>query len=254
MTVSGLLAHGRRLIGWLLDCLYPRECAFCGQPAGEEAGYICETCLGKISFRRYSSCQICGAESTQDEPTAFTCSLCLKNPPSYRRAFITVRYSGAIRDLMQSFKYRRGLYMLPDFVRFLQAAWLTQIEPLNLGIEAIVPVPMHRAKFRVRGYNQAELLATGLSNAINLPCFPHALCRHRTQHASQTNLKRDARLQNAQQAYHPGRDIGRVAGKIVLLLDDVMTTGATAEICARTLLNSGVKEVYFLALARPPFL
>lgn len=254
MTVNGLLAHGKRLIGWILDCLYPRECAFCGQPAGEESGYICEGCLKKISFRRYSSCEICGAESTQDEPTAFICSLCLKHRPAYRRAFITMRYSGAVRELMQNFKYRRGLYMLPDFVRFLHAAWLTQIEPMNLGIEAIVPVPMHRDKFRIRGYNQAELLAKGLAGSVGVPCFAHALCRRKTQNASQTNLKREARLKNARLAYHPGKEIQQVAGKVVLLLDDVMTTGATAESCATCLLESGAKTVYFLALARPPFL
>lgn len=254
MTATGPLAYGRRLLGWMLDCLYPRECAFCGMPAGEESGYICEACLQKISFRRYSSCQICGAESTQDEPTAFTCSLCLKQRPAYQRAFITLRYSGAIRDLMQSFKYRRGLYLLPDFVRFLHAAWLTQIEPLNLGIEVIVPVPMHRAKFRVRGYNQAELLAKGLAKTIGVPCFSRALCRHRTHNASQTNLKREARLENARLAYHPGREIANITGKVVLLLDDVMTTGATADMCAACLLEAGAKTVYFLALARPPFL
>lgn len=242
------------MIGWMLDLVYPRECAFCGKPAGEEAGYICETCLGQISFKRYSSCEICGAESTQDEPVAFVCSACLKQRPAYRRAFIAARYAGAIRELMQSYKYRRGLYLLPDFVRFLHAAWLTRIEPLNPGIEVIVPVPMHRSKFRIRGYNQAELLARGLAKELGLPCFSRALSRHRTRNASQTYLKRGARLENARIAYRPGKEAAAVVGKTVLLIDDVMTTGATGNVCAGMLLAAGAKEVYFLVLARPPFI
>lgn len=254
MSCSGLPAYGRKMIGWVLDLLYPRDCAFCGEAAGEEAGHICEACLGRISFKRYSACEICGAESTQDEPVAFVCSNCLKRRPAYRRAFIAARYAGPVRDLMQSFKYRRGLYLLPDFVRFLHAAWITQIEPLALGIDAVVPVPMHRSKFRVRGYNQAEFLAKGLAKILGLPCLPRALSRHRTRSASQTYLKRGARLENARTAYRPSREIGAVAGKTILLLDDVMTTGATGDVCADVLLTAGAKEVYLLVLARPPFL
>lgn len=254
MDLSRVLACGRKLIGWTLDFIYPRECAFCSQPAGEEAGYICGDCLSRISLQRYSSCEICGAESAQDEPVAFICSDCLKHRPAYRRAFIAARYAGPIRDLMQDFKYRRGLYLIPDFVRFLQATWITRLEPLNLGIEVIVPVPMHRGKFRVRGYNQAALLAKGLAQELALPCCTRALCRCRTRSASQTHLKREARLANARAAYRPGKAVAAVAGRTVLLVDDVMTTGATGNVCAEVLLAAGAKAVYFLALARPPFL
>lgn len=254
MTLSGVLARGRKMVGWVLDFVYPRDCAFCGEPAGEESGSICKACLKRISFKRYTSCEICGAEGAQDEPTAFICSACLKRRPAYRRAFIAARYAGAVRDLMQSFKYRRGLYLLPDFVRFLHAAWITQIEPLALGIDLLVPVPMHRAKFRVRGYNQADLLAKGLAAAIGLPCCVRALSRRRSRSASQTYLKRAGRLENARAAYTSGREIAQVAGKTVLLVDDVMTTGATGDICAEVLLAAGAKEVYLLVLARPPFL
>lgn len=239
----------RRLFGWLLDLLYPRDCFFCGRPAGEE-GHICAECLGRISFHRNPSCTLCGAESALPEGPDFICSDCLRHRPAFERAFIAARYDGAIRDLIQTFKYRRGLWLLDDLTRFLVATYLARLSPLGLRFDAVVPVPMQAAKLRTRGYNQAELLARGVARQLGIPLKTHLLRRVKTDVLSQTRLRREGRLRNAAAAYrtaHPRH----LQGKTILLVDDVMTTGATCEACARLLRQAGAAKVYVLALARP---
>lgn len=239
----------RRLLGWLLDLLYPRDCFFCGRPAGE-GGHICTDCLERLSFHRNPSCSLCGAESALPEGPDFVCSDCLRKRPSFERAFIVARYDGALRDLIQTFKYRRGLWLLEDLTRFLVATYLARLSPLGLRFDAVVPVPMQSSKRRSRGFNQAELLARGLAKQLGLPLRTRLLRRVSTGILSQTRLRREARLRNAAAAYrtaHPRH----IRGKTLLLVDDVMTTGATCETCARLLRQAGAAKVYVLALARP---
>lgn len=239
----------RRLLGWLLDLLYPRDCFFCGRPAGE-GGHICVECLERLSLHRNPSCTLCGAESSLPEGPDFVCSDCLRRRPTFERAFVVARYDGALRDLIQAFKYRRGLWLLEDLTRFLVAAYLARISPLGLRFDAVVPVPMQPAKLRARGYNQAELLARGVSRQLGIPLRTRLLRRVGTGVLSQTRLRREGRIQNAAAAYrvaHPKH----LRGKTLLLVDDVMTTGATCEACARLLRRAGAAKVYVLALARP---
>lgn len=239
----------RRLLGWLLDLLYPRDCFFCGRPAGE-GGHICPDCLGRLSLRRNPACAICGAESALPEGPDFVCSDCLRKRPSFERAIVVARYDGAVRDLIQTFKYRRGLWLLEDLTRFLVAAYLARLSPLGLRFDAVVPVPMQPSKCRARGFNQAELLARGVARQLGIPLRTRLLRRVPTGVVSQTRLRRAARQRNAAAAYrtaHPRH----ILGKRLLLVDDVMTTGATCEACSRLLRQAGAAKVYVLALARP---
>ncbi len=239
----------KRLVAWLLDLLYPRDCFFCERPSGE-GGYICPECLERLSFHRNPSCTICGAESSLPEGADFICSECLQKAPSFTRAFIVARYDGAVRDLIHTFKYHRGLWLLEDLTRFLVADYLARISPLGLRFDAVVPVPMQPAKLRVRGFNQAELLARGVAKQLGIPLQTRLLRRVRTGVVSQTRLHREERIRNAAAAYRTAHS-RRVKGKTLLLIDDVVTTGATCEVCARLLRAAGAEKVYVLALARP---
>ena len=239
----------QRLASWILDVLYPQDCVFCRAPSGG-AGYICQPCLEKLSFHRNTACTICGAESAQPEAEAFICWDCMTHRPAFERVFIVARYEGAIRDLIHLFKYQRGVWLLQDLARFMAAVYWVRIQPLNLPIDLIVPVPMERRKLKTRGYNQAALLAQALRRAIGIPYQSKWLIRVKTDVSSQTHLHRSARLANAEAAYRPTYKQG-LTGKTILLVDDVMTTGATCNACAKHLRDSGAKAVYVLALARP---
>ena len=239
----------RRLLGWALDFVYPRDCVFCERPVGE-GGYICADCLGRLSLARNPACLVCGAESAMPGGPDFICSDCLRRRPAFTRAFVVARYDGAFRHLIHTFKYHGGVWLQEDLVRFLSATYIARIAPLGLRFDAIVPVPMQPAKLRARGYNQAALLAQALARDLRIPCRQRLLRRVGTGVVSQTRLRREERLRNAAAAYraaHPRH----LRGKTLLLVDDVMTTGATCDACARLLRRAGAKRVYVLALARP---
>ncbi len=238
----------RRRLGWVLDLAYPRDCLFCKRDPGEE-GHLCETCLRHLVLGRGPSCQICGAESMMNESADFVCSDCLQHRPAFERAFIAARYECDFRSLVHAFKYHDGVWLTGDMVRFLYAVYLLQLQPAGIAPEVVVPVPMQFRKLRRRGYNQASFLARGLAKQLGLPCREGILRRVPTGVVSQTRLTRRQRLENALRAYQscPSAD---VAGKVVLLVDDVMTTGATLDACARRLREAGATKVYTLALAR----
>lgn len=236
-------------LGYIFDLLYPKDCYFCHKPSGED-GYLCQECLERLSLHRNPSCLRCGAESARVAGSDFICSECLVSPPAFERAFIVARYDTAFRDLIQTFKYRRGIWLTTDLVRYLEATYRVRIEEAQISIDVIVPVPMQRSKLRSRGYNQAAYLAKGLAKAIQLPCVMNALKRVDTGVISQTRLVRDGRLANARAAYRLGRT-RELEGKTILLVDDVITTGATCNACASLLRQAGAKAVYVLALARP---
>ncbi|MEG2415355.1 MAG: ComF family protein [Kiritimatiellia bacterium] len=233
---------------WLLDLLYPRDCFFCQRPAGKH-GHICQECFERIPVVRNPSCSICGAESTLSEGPDFICDECLQHRPAFERAIVATRYAGAIRDLIHCFKYHRGIWLLDDLILWMQAAYIEQIEGKNIHIDALVPIPMLPRKRRHRGYNQASLLAAALGKVLTLPCREKLLRRVDTGILSQTHLRRKERLVNALAAYrteHPRH----IRGQTLLLIDDVMTTGATCHACAHLLKAAGAKTVYVLVLAR----
>jgi ComF family protein len=233
----------------LLDLCYPRDCYFCRKPAGEE-GYICQECLERLSLHRNPSCTRCGVESTLLDGPDFVCSECLKHPPAIERTFIVTRYENAFRDLIHTFKYRKGIWLTEDLGRYLLATYLERIQNAGITIDVIIPVPIQAAKHRTRGYNQTDLLADYLAKNLNLPVKKHALKRVKTGIISQTRLHRRERLQNAKRAYRLTRHV-TLTDLNVLLVDDVVTTGATCNACAELLRNAGAKAVYVLALARP---
>ena len=233
----------------LLDLCYPRDCYFCRKDAGDE-GHICQSCLERLSLHRNPSCIRCGMESTLREGADFTCSECLRHPPPIERTFIVARYENAFRDLIHTFKYRKGLWLTEDLGRYLLATYLERIQGNGIHVDLLIPVPSQPAKLRKRGYNQTELLTAYLARHLNLPVHKHDLKRVRTDTLSQTRLRRGERLQNAKRAYRLTRH-AHLEGKTVLLVDDVVTTGATCNACASLLRSAGAKAVYVLALARP---
>jgi ComF family protein len=160
------------------------------------------------------------------------------------------RYENAFRDLIHTFKYRKGVWLTEDLGRYLLATYLERIQGAGIEIDIIVPVPMQPSKHRTRGYNQTDLLANYLAKHLDIPVKKNLLKRVKTGIISQTRLHRGERFQNAKRAYRLKRHVN-LTNLNVLLVDDVVTTGATCKACAELLRTVGAKNVYVLALARP---
>ncbi|MGZ5930429.1 MAG: ComF family protein, partial [Rhizomicrobium sp.] len=154
-------------------------------------------------------------------------------------------YDEHSRAAILGLKHADRLELVPGFARWLGRSGRSLLERCDV----VVPVPLHRGRLWQRRYNQAAELARRLARNWNLACEPLALTRSRATPSQGAMASAKARRRNVQRAFQVP-DSARIAGRRVLLLDDVVTTGATAEACARALKRAGAKEVHVLALAR----
>lgn len=164
----------------------------------------------------------------------------------FSRTVCACRTEGVVRDCILRFKYNREMYFGPHLVNWLLIAaqrWIDWRE-----IDAIVPVPLHPRKQRHREFNQAEYLAAGVSRAVGVPVLKRNLRRIKDT-STQTKLDAESRMKNLRDAFAV-RDETAFTGKRVVILDDVFTTGATMDSCAKVLRRAGAKDVIALAVAR----
>jgi ComF family protein len=189
-----------------------------------------------------SKCRYCAAPWSGDDPE-FICGTCLTDRPPVDWTEAWGCYRGSLERVLHAFKFKRH-----DFFADPLAGLIEQVlrSRGDLDFDAVVPVPMHRAKVRRRGYNQAELLARALSRRIGVPCQTSLLTKTRDLDA-QSKLARSARAANVRGAFlaSPG-----VASVRILLVDDVCTTGATFRACAAELVRGGAARVAAAVVAR----
>ncbi len=235
---------------WALDLFYPRDCVICGNRVTYQ-GYLCPTCRNDLWPERHAKCDICGIESPDEVTEHFTCPACRQHPPAFIKAFVALRYIESVKELILAFKYSKCLWLVGDFVYYLQMIYVNEILAQGISIDGIVPIPMTLKKRRYRGYNQAEILAKELAKRVGVPCYSKWLSRTASATWSQARLQRKDRLVNAKRIYHLRKPL-QLKGKTLLLVDDVMTTGATVNACASLLKACGA-NVYVLVLARPFF-
>lgn len=193
-------------------------------------------------------CQQCSRPFNGVAPLPERCPDCLIRNPSFTCAVAAKRTSGVVRSLIHSFKYEGGWYLAPTLAGWMEKAWrdprLTHPPP-----GALIPVPLHRWKQFKRGYNQSLLLARALTRGCGIPIV-EALERVRDT-GTQTRLHRSERMRNLQGAFRirPRAESG-IRGIHVVLIDDVLTTGATLDACASVLKRAGAESVRALAVAR----
>lgn len=233
----------------LLDSVLPPLCLGCGEIV-ETAGALCAGCWQGFSFIAAPQCARCGDPFAEDLGEGALCATCLARPPKFRRARAALAYDAHSRRLVLPFKHGDRT----DIARAC-GGWMARAGT-NLLAEAdlIAPVPLHWRRLLARRYNQAQLLACAAVRAASLAPegrLAPDLLRRRRWTGSQAGLRARERRRNVREAFdiHP-RWAGEVAGKTVLLVDDVLTTGATAEACARVLQRGGVRHVDVLTLAR----
>lgn len=227
-----------------LDLVFPPLCALCRVQVG--AGGLCADCWGKITFLDGRGCTCCGIPFPVDLAEADSlCAACHARRPAFDTARAILAYDEHSRAAVLALKHADRLDLVPGFAR-----WLARVGQAALSdCDLVMPVPLHPWRLWTRRYNQAAELARRLARDWNLAADPFTLVRSRATPSQGAMASAKARRRNVLAAFKI-REPARVRGRRVLLIDDVLTTGATAEACARALKRAGAAKVHVLALAR----
>lgn len=226
---------GQRIKTALLDLLFPPRCIGCGRVGS----WFCEECCAQIEPIRPPLCPLCGRPSSGGR----LCFLCRRDPLRIDGIRAVAYLEGTLREAIHRFKYDNLQDLVFPLARLLNA--YLQSDPLP--VDVIVPVPLHPKRLRERGYNQSALLARRLGDQTGLPVSEGSLFRVR-ETVPQVALNARQRRENVKGAFACADE--RLAGKRVLLIDDVCTTGATLEACSIALAERKARSVWALVLAR----
>jgi ComF family protein len=240
--ITQLAAEGLR---YSADLILPPVCVSCSALITRH-NLLCPRCWSGMNLITPPFCERLGIPLPAYEGAETHISMqALANPPVFLRARAAAHYGGIIRRLIVRFKFEDKHEPLPLFIKLMREAGRTLLDDADL----LVPVPLHRLRLLQRRFNQSALLAKGLSRVSGVPACVTSLQRTKRTRA-QVGLAQDARQHNVADAFGVSRS-GRTAvlGKRVLLIDDVMTTGATANACAAALLSAGARKVDVLAIA-----
>jgi len=233
------------LVHSLLDMAFPRSCAGCRGRAGDEFLYLCWNCLAAIRLVQPPYCLLCGDPAQGDLPTTYFCRSCSKRKPYFDCARSAAVYAGLTKNMILDFKYRGAVWLSTDLGQLMLACLHTHFHAPH--IDCVTYVPLHKTRERQRTYNQSCLLAGEIADRLDGKV---ADCLERVQVTeSQTHLTAAEREANVRDKFAVKRSYV-LKGQRVLLVDDVMTTGATVNECARVLKESGAREVLVLTVAR----
>lgn len=243
-----LSGKGRTGLVKLLELvLFPSFCQICSvllEKRGERL--VCRDCWGHLQPLLSAHCLCCG-RFFDGAVGSHLCSACVESPPSFIRHRSVCRYRGVAKELILLYKYRRLRALGPDLAGFLYAG-LKEDTGLWWAAEALIPVPLHPRRQRQRGFNQAEILARELSGLTGLSMLAGVLRKHRDA-LPQTLLTGESRRDNLLGAFYV-KNRQALSDKVVILVDDVFTTGSTLQECSRTLIEAGAREVRAVSIAQ----
>lgn len=250
----------------LLQLLFPRRCPVCGQIVLPEGALICAGCVRKLHFIRQPSCKKCGAELISDREEY--CPECKRHQRSFESGVALIRYNDAAQKSMAAIKYKNRREYLDFYAEAIVRRYGYFFARHKDAV--LVPVPVHPARLRSRGFNQAGELAVRLGRLSGLSVNETMLVRTRKT-APQKELGPEERLRNLRKAFavREGRSFGLLQKLVirssavrqlsdwhsctalpatVILVDDIYTTGSTIEACTRVLKEAGVRQVYFVSI------
>lgn len=227
---------------------FPPLCVTCGDLLLKEPpdSPFCETCFRLITLTAGPLCTRCGAPFAAAGASSHLCGECVTRPPAYSRARTVGAFKGPLLEAIHLFKYRKHM-PAGELLGTMMARWT--YDSLSIAdYDRIIPVPLHPAKLKERGFNQSLVLARQIARLFALPVDVSSLKKVTPGHP-QVGLGRDQRRKNVRGTFAVtgGR---KLKGLNVLLVDDVYTTGSTARECSRVLVEGGARDVAALALAR----
>jgi competence protein ComFC len=231
-----------------VDLVYPPSCPGCRKPLPRVAvdEMICLPCWSRITMNRPPFCHACGRQLTNRDTGKNMCLRCMRIPKAFDRAFSVCIYDGVIKTLIHEFKYKDKQYLGKPLSKLL-IDYIKRYElPVNY-MDYLVPMPLHRAKLREREFNQAQILCRELGTALDKPLLENNLFRFRATD-TQASLEPHQRFLNVRGSFAV-TEKRSVTDKNILLVDDVLTTGATASEAAKALKDAGANIVFVLTLA-----
>ncbi len=237
----------KNILSAFLNLIYPKRCQGCGLRLHyKNRLYLCRECLKKIKLNRSPFCIKCGRPVAGAAEIEVVCGKCTGVKYDFDRAFFCCNYEGLIKELIHKFKYNHKKFLIYLFDELMANFAKNYIDINNLDM--VVPVPLHRGRLQQRGFDQSLLLSRNLSKVSGLPLAYNILARNRDTR-QQTGLSKKQRLDNIKGAFSV-KDKTAFDNKRVLLIDDVLTTTATANECAAALKEAGAKSVALLTLAK----
>lgn len=227
-----------------INLIYPLHCAVCKKPLDpENDSAICGHCIGLVKRNPAPNCAHCGRSM---DIAGCVCDDCLKNKPAFSRAYSACLYEGALKELILQFKYNGKLALSGD-LSGLVSDFIYDNPDILEGVDLITFVPISMNRMMKRGFNQSKILAKHLSDSYGIPM---ADCIEKTVSTkNQNELTRLDRLSNLKGAFRAKNGID-LTGRTILIVDDVMTTGATLSECALALKICGAADIRCLTLAR----
>ena len=230
----------------MINFLFPPRCAICDKVIDVKGPHICDKCRPFLSKLEEPRCYKCGNELSQEEDEY--CRGCLENERSYIKGFPVYKYKPPLQDSLMAFKYLGKQENAEFYAEEIYAEYGKTFR--ELGIQALIPVPIHRRKYITRGYNQAGLIAAELGKKLGIPVLEELLTRD-TYTEPQKNLNHEKREHNLKGAFSANtRVLEKIkVPEIALLVDDIYTTGATIQICTKVCMEIGIQKVYYTSVA-----
>jgi ComF family protein len=237
----------RQILNDVSDIIFPPQCLACAEIINQPASQIfCFLCLRKISFITDSFCPICGVPFLSSTTESHICGNCLENKPWYAHARAVAGFETVIMDAIHKFKYGRSISIGDGLSSFMANFSFPDFDFSEYSL--LIPVPLHIKRLRERGFNQSLLLAKQMGGKYKLPVNFSLLKRSKFT-LTQTGLNKAEREKNIKGAFVV-TDKKKAAGENIILIDDVYTTGATINECAKVLLKAGAQKVAALTLSR----
>jgi ComF family protein len=245
-SLNSLRSLGHSVLQGLLQLVYPNTCWACGAYMTIEQELVCSVCLPHLTHDPYPTCPRCSSTVGPNLVLDQGCPECRDSQFAFDGAFRMAPYDGPLREVILRMKHWTG----EELVEVIATLWARQMAPrlLPLAPAMVVPVPLHWTRHWWRGFNQSAILAACLAQELSVPCHARLLRRVRRTRQQKQQQSAAARRENVKQAFQAAHDAD-LAGKTILLVDDVLTSGETANESARALRKHKPKAIYVAVLA-----